>query len=342
MPAAPVLLHHPASLHHETGQHPEQPARMVAIARELEARDWLGWERVASPEVRRADLLAVHPERHLEAIEAAVARARDGRAHIDLDTVVSAGSLPAGLHAAGGAVALVDRLLDGAAPTGFSLHRPPGHHAETARAMGFCLFNSVAVAARHALAVRGLARVLVVDWDVHHGNGTEEIFSADPAVLYLSIHQSPLYPGTGPASEVGSGAGRGFTVNLPVPARSGDDVFVSLVRDVAVPLARSFAPQLVLLSAGFDAHAEDPLANCEVTEAGYAAMAALMREFGEELAAPVGAVLEGGYALGALGRSVAATMGALAGGGAPDVDGVAVSELARAARGRLAEYWPGL
>ncbi len=188
MAAAPVLLEHPSSLAHDTGRHPEQPARIVAIERELAARDWLGYERVRSPAVDREVLRAVHAERHIVAIERA---ASAGGAQIDADTVVSPGSFDAAAHAAGGAVELVNRLLGGASPTGFSVHRPPGHHAEATRAMGFCLFNNAAVAARWAQDGHGLERVLILDWDVHHGNGTNDIFHADPGVLFISIHQSP-------------------------------------------------------------------------------------------------------------------------------------------------------
>jgi acetoin utilization deacetylase AcuC-like enzyme len=340
MAPAPVFLEHPSSLAHETGRHPEQPARIPAILEELDRREWLGYERMQSPAASREELLAVHAERHIEMVRRA---AESGGAPIDADTVVSPGSFEAALHAAGGAVALADLLLDGAAPTGFSAHRPPGHHAEPARAMGFCLFNSIAIAARHAVDVRGCERVMIVDWDVHHGNGTNDVFSADPQVLFLSIHQSPLYPGTGPARDVGSGPGRGFTVNLPVAPGSGDSEFVSLVRDVAVPLAREFGPQLLLISAGFDAHEQDPLADCVVTDAGFAAMAALVRDAGVDLGAPVGAVLEGGYALGALGRGVAVTMQALAGAaGSGELSGLEMAPAAVQARARLAEWWPGL
>jgi acetoin utilization deacetylase AcuC-like enzyme len=338
MTPAPVFLEHPSSLQHETGRHPEQPARIPAILDELERRGWLGYERTLSAPASREALLAVHPERHIEMVR----RAAERGSQIDGDTVVSPGSFEAALHAAGGAVALVDRLLDGTAPTGFSAHRPPGHHAEPNRAMGFCLFNNIAIAARHAVDVRGCERVMVVDWDVHHGNGTDDVFQGDPQVLFVSIHQSPLYPGTGPAGDVGSGAGRGFTVNLPVAPGSGDTEYASLVRDVAVPLAREFAPQLLLISAGFDAHAEDPLADCEVTDAGFGTMAALLRDAGGELGAPVGAVLEGGYALGALGRGVAATMQELAAPAQPPAGPGETTAAARSARQRLAEFWPAL
>jgi acetoin utilization deacetylase AcuC-like enzyme len=336
--APPVLLHHLSSLDHDTGPHPEQPARMVAIERELSARGYLGYERVSSPVVERSVLEAVHPARHVELIERLSAR---GGARVDADTIVSAGSFVAALHACGGAVSLVDRLLQRSAPTGFSIHRPPGHHAEAAQAMGFCLFNSVAVAARHALDAHGLERVMIVDWDVHHGNGTNDIFHSEPRVLFCSIHQSPLYPGTGPASDVGSGDGRGFTVNLPVAPGSGDREFRSLIDHVAVPLARAYRPQLLLISAGFDAHVDDPLAECRVTDGGYAEMARSLRGVAVELGVPVGAVLEGGYALDALARSVAVTMEVLGGVAASD-GAVGVAEVSGQALGRLSEFWPGL
>jgi acetoin utilization deacetylase AcuC-like enzyme len=343
MASPPVFLHHPSSLEHDTGSHPEQPARIVAIERELERRGWIGFERVSSPVVDHSALTAVHTEAYVASIEAASAR---GGAQLDLDTVVSQGSFEAAQHAAGGAVRLVDLLLDGSAPCGFSAHRPPGHHAERARGMGFCLFNNVAVAAQHALDGRHAERVMILDWDVHHGNGTNDTFHVSDRVLFLSIHQSPLYPGTGPATDLGAGDGQGFTVNLPVPVGSGDAVYRSLVDHVAVPLARAFAPQLVLISAGFDAHREDPLANCQVTDAGFAAMTRSMRRVCDELQVPVGAVLEGGYALDALARSVAVTLEAL---GAPAgvaessaADSVAVTPLAREALTRLTPWWAGL
>jgi acetoin utilization deacetylase AcuC-like enzyme len=345
MSAAPVILQHPSSLDHDTGPHPEQPARIVAIERELAGRGYLGFERVLSPAVERSVLAAVHPERHIALVERAAAA---GGVQIDADTVVSPGSFVAALHAAGGAVSLVDRLLEGSAPTGFSIHRPPGHHAEPSRAMGFCLFNNIAVAARHALDAYGLDRVMVVDWDVHHGNGTNDIFHEDPRVLFTSIHESPLYPGTGPATDVGSGAGRGFTVNLPVPAGSGDAVFRSLVDHVVVPLARAYAPQLILISAGYDAHREDPLADCTVTDSGYGELTRSLRDVAGGLGVPVGAVLEGGYALDALARSVAVTMAMLAGSGSempvavPVPVPVPVAAISERALGRLTEFWPGL
>jgi acetoin utilization deacetylase AcuC-like enzyme len=298
---------------------------------------------VVSPAVDRAVLEAVHPSEYVAAIERVCA---SGGGHLDLDTVVSLDSFEAALHAAGGAVRVVDLLLDGEAPHAFSAHRPPGHHAEPGRAMGFCLFNNVAVAARYALDVRGLERVMILDWDVHHGNGTNDIFHESDQVLFVSIHQSPLYPGTGPAGDVGAGRGRGFTVNLPVPPGADDRLFCALVDRVAVPLARAFAPQLVLVSAGYDAHRDDPLGECALTEEGYAGMTRSMRSICRTLEAPLGCVLEGGYALGALAASVSATLAALQepmpAEGAVDGSGDATAPVVGAALERLSEWWPEL
>jgi acetoin utilization deacetylase AcuC-like enzyme len=344
MALRPVLFAHPSSLEHDTGGHPEQAARIVAVMEALGRRDWIGYERLESPEVERAVLERVHPAAYVEAISRAAA---SGGGALDADTLISSGSFSAALHGCGGAVALVERLVAGGAGTvGFSAHRPPGHHALPARPMGFCLFNSVAVAAQHAVERLGLERVLILDWDVHHGNGTNDIFSASDSVLFASIHQWPLYPGTGSVRDVGTGLGRGFTVNLPVPAGSGDDAFVELVREVVVPLAESWRPQLVLISAGYDAHRDDPLANCRVTVDGFAAMTGLMRDVAEDVGAPIGCVLEGGYDLRALADSVVATMEVLAGGSEPRiVSGAALGEpgqrlaLVTEAQARLAEFW---
>jgi acetoin utilization deacetylase AcuC-like enzyme len=336
---SPVFLAHPSSLEHETGPHPERPARMAAIDQELARQDWLGFERALSPAVDRAVLTAVHPEPFVDAIERMSA---EGGGTIDMDTVTSAGSYDAALHAAGGAVRLVEMLLDGEAEYGFSAHRPPGHHATQAHAMGFCLFNSVAVAARYALDVRGLERVMILDWDVHHGNGTNDIFHTSREVLFVSIHESPLYPGTGPSSDVGSGEGQGFTVNLPVPSGSGDAVFRSLVDHVTVPLLLAFSPQLVLVSAGYDAHREDPLAACEVTEDGYASMMRSIRTAATSVSAALGCVLEGGYALGPLARSVAATMRELSAVTPAAPEPGPVLPISSAASERLSAWWPTL
>ena len=346
-----AFLEHPSSLEHDTGAygagassilHPEHARRITVIERELSARGWLGYERLRTPAVDRSVLRAVHPEAYVASIERAC---RSGGMFLDEETLVSERSFEAALHAVGGAVRMVDLLLDGDAAAAFSSHRPPGHHALPSQAMGFCLFNNIAVAARYALDARRLERVMIIDWDVHHGNSTNHIFHTSRQVLFVSIHQSPLFPFTGEASDVGEGEGAGFTVNLPVPAGAGDEVWISLIERVVVPLAYAFEPQLVLISAGYDAHRDDPLADCAVTEAGFAAMTRAIVRVGASLAAPVGAVLEGGYALGALGCSVAATLQALSTGPAPDAassPAVALTPIAHQARTRLAEFWPEL
>jgi acetoin utilization deacetylase AcuC-like enzyme len=329
-----LYVRHPSSFRHETGGHPENPRRLAAIEEALSERDWLGLERIEAPAAEREQLLRIHDPEHLERIEAF---ASAGGGLIDLDTVTSEGSWDAALHAAGGAIAATERLLDDGGGFAFCGLRPPGHHAETGRAMGFCLFNNIAAAAAHAISERGLERVLILDWDVHHGNGTEEIFYDSDQVLYASIHQSPLYPGTGAVGDVGTGAGEGFTVNLPVRPGSGPDEFLSLVQHVIAPIAREWRPGLIGVSAGYDAHRDDPLAECELDEAAFADMAATIRDLASELEVPVLVCLEGGYALGALAASVVATLEALDGDREPrDAPAAPASEY----RGLFAPHWP--
>jgi acetoin utilization deacetylase AcuC-like enzyme len=331
-----LWLRHDDVFAHDVPGHPERPARIRALEAEMSVHDWFGAVREDAPCASREDLLRVHPASHVDFIESLSAR---GGGAIDADTFAVSGTYAAALRAAGGAARLVDALLDGSFATGVSALRPPGHHAETARAMGFCFFNNVAVAARRATAVHGLSRVMIVDWDVHHGNGTNDILHADADVLFLSVHESPLYPGTGPASDVGSGAGEGFTVNLPVPGGSGDAVYRSLVEHVACGLIRAWEPELVLISAGFDAHRDDPLATCRVTEAGFAGMTASLRAACDGVGAPLGVVLEGGYDLGALSQSMAALMPVLVAAETPGAQEVDVHPLARRAVDRLSSWW---
>jgi acetoin utilization deacetylase AcuC-like enzyme len=311
-----VFFSHEASLRHDTGGHPERAERITAIERTLERSGWHGFERRDAPAVERALLERCHDAGYVAALERFCAA---GGGNLDVDTVASEGSWDAALRAAGGAVAVVDALLGGEAAYGFAAGRPPGHHATHARAMGFCLFNNVALAAIHALTVRGLERVLILDWDVHHGNGTNDLFHETDAVLYASIHQSPLYPGTGAAEDQGTGAGEGFTLNLPVAAGSGDDVFVELVVERVRPRALAYRPQLILISAGYDAHVDEVLLGCEcrVTTAGYGQLTLAVRELAGELGVGLGFVLEGGYSLEALAASVAATLAQLEDAQAP-------------------------
>jgi acetoin utilization deacetylase AcuC-like enzyme len=333
--AAPVYFRHPSSVEHETGAHPENKARIPAIEGELERRDWLGWERREAPAVELEQLERIHPREHIDSIRSV---AESGGGWFDADTVASPGSWEAALHGAGGACALVDAVMGGDAPTGFAGLRPPGHHCEVARPMGFCLFNNVAVAAQHALDSHGAERVAVLDWDVHHGNGTNDIFHARRDLLYISIHQSPLYPGSGPLRDVGSGDGEGFTVNLPVPPGAGEPIWLSLVQHMVVPILRKFEPNLILVSAGFDAHRADPLAQCTLATESFAKMATHVRATAAALGAPFGAVLEGGYDLEALAQSVAATLEAFAGSSEPEDFGIdEVTERTAAVQRR---YWP--
>jgi acetoin utilization deacetylase AcuC-like enzyme len=337
---APVLFRHPSSHDHETGSHPERVERIEAIEQALGERDWLGWDVRESPAVPRPVLEAVHPGDYVQRIESMSLR---GGGYLDMDTVLSSGSWECALHSTGGAVAMVDALLGDEARYGASVHRPPGHHAEPTQGMGFCLFNHVAVAARHALDNHGVGRVLIADFDVHHGNGTNDIFHATDEVLFCSIHQSPLYPGTGPASDVGEGDGTGYTVNMPVPGGSGDDVFCSLIEHVVVPLGREYKPRIVLISAGYDAHRADPLGSCACTASGYAAMVASIRRLADGLDVPCGLVLEGGYDLDGLASSLVASLEALGAGEAPAADpGLEVHPLAAAATERLVARWPAL
>jgi acetoin utilization deacetylase AcuC-like enzyme len=336
---AAAWYRHDASFAHDVPGHPERPDRLRALEAEMARDDWFGCTVRDAPFVTREQLLAVHTAAHVDAIEALCAR---GGGFVDGDTAAVAGTWEAACRAAGGAVGLVDALLGGEARTGVSALRPPGHHAEPDRAMGFCFFDSIAVAARHATAAHGLERVLILDWDVHHGNGTNAAFSAADDVLFVSIHEWPLYPGTGPASDAGSGAGEGFTVNLPVPGGSGDAAWRSLVEHVGAALVREWEPQLVLVSAGFDAHRDDPLATCTVSEAGFAGMAASLRRAADAVGAPLGLVLEGGYDIGALTRSMAAVMPVLVAEETPAPERVDAHPLAEQALARLAPYWPGL
>jgi acetoin utilization deacetylase AcuC-like enzyme len=331
-----LYYRHPASLAHDTGPHPENAERVRAIEAALEERGWLGLERVEAPAATRDQLARVHSPEHIDRIEEFC---RNGGGMIDMDTVAVEASYEAALRAAGGAVEAVERLMQGEERLAFCGLRPPGHHAETARAMGFCLFNNIAVAAAHAIEECGAERVLVLDWDVHHGNGTDEIFSASDRVVYVSIHQSPLYPGTGDVDDVGTGVGEGYTVNLPVPPGSDSDDFLSLVQHVVVPLAREHHPGLIAISAGYDAHRADPLAQCMVDTAAYADMTASMRDVAAEVGAPVLVCLEGGYELDALAESVVATIGALADSYVPRAG---PRELAERYLDRVRSYWPGI
>jgi acetoin utilization deacetylase AcuC-like enzyme len=307
-----LYLSHPACLEHDPRAHipghPDTPARLQAIEAQLQACDWLGWERRPAPALQEQFLQLVHTASHIERIrELSLA----GGGAIDPDTFVGAPSYRAALHAAGGACELVAALLAGEARVGFCAVRPSGHHAEPDRAMGFCLFNNVAIAAEFAISELGVDRVLILDWDVHAGNGTAEAFRRRPDVLFACIHQAGIYPGTGPLSDVGSGPGEGFTINLPVPAGSEGELWLSLLEHIVIPAAEEFEPDLVLVSAGFDGHRADPLAGCRLEPGSFAEMTRHVRDLAVRLDVPLGMVLEGGYEAVALAECVQQTLAAL-------------------------------
>jgi acetoin utilization deacetylase AcuC-like enzyme len=308
-----LYFSHPSSLEHDPRAlmpgHPDTPERLLAIERLLGERDWLGWERRESPAAAERELELVHTRRHVESVRHLCL---SGGGAIDADTYVGEASYRAALHAAGGACAMARALLGGEARVGFTAARPSGHHAEPDRAMGFCLFDNVAVAAELAIRELGAERVFILDWDVHHGNGTAEAFRRRPDVLFASIHQGGIYPGSGPVGDTGSGEGEGYTINLPVPAGSGGELWLSLLDEAVLPVAARFDPDLVLVSAGFDAHRDDPLAGCALETGSFGEMASRVRELAERAGAPLGGVLEGGYDPPALAESVAATLAALA------------------------------
>ena len=330
---APPLYYCPREcLAHETGDgHPERPARITAIEEALAARGGLGYERRTAPAASREQLERVHAPAYVERVRTL------GMGTLAEDTVVGPGSYDAAAHAAGAACAMTEALVAGEGRVGFCAVRPPGHHAAADTTSGFCLFNSVAVAARHALAALGVRRVLVVDWDVHHGDGTHDIFRDSAEVLFASIHQVGLFPGTGALSDVGVRAGEGFAINLPVPDGADEDTYVSLLEHIVVPAGEEFRPGLVLISAGYDAHRDDPQGGCRLETSSYAELARQVRALGEHVGAPVGAVLEGGYALDALAGSVVATMEGLAGDEPPD--SVAPDFVTSRAASHIGHHW---
>lgn len=297
---------------HDTGSHPESPERIAAVGRALRAAGMFKDRTVIIPQPANLDaILAVHDQRIVDLVQRA---ARQGGGWLDPDTYVSPDSYDVALLAAGGACQAVDAVMNGDAPQAFALVRPPGHHAEPNRAMGFCLFNNIAVAAEHALNAHGLERVAIVDWDVHHGNGTQAAFWERPDVLFISLHQYPFYPGTGAASERGTGAGDGYTINIPLPAGSDDEVYRTRFTDIVVPALHAYAPDLILVSAGFDAHADDPLAMMRVSTDAFAGWARLLRDTANDLCdGRMALILEGGYNLRALGESVVTVVRALDG-----------------------------
>ena len=298
-----LLFTHPACAGHDMGEgHPEQPARLAAVLSALEGPDFQNLERREAPETTRDRILLMHPPAYVDGLMAAFPT--EGRVQIDADTAVSAGSREAALRAVGGVVAAVDSVMKGEAKHAFCAVRPPGHHAEPDQTMGFCLFNNIAIGAAHARDVYHLHRVAVIDFDVHHGNGTQAMFENEPMFFYGSTHQMPLYPGTGRPSETGIA---GNIVNVALPPFAGSEEFRRAFSDVILPKLDEFGPELMMISAGFDAHRDDPLAQENLDEEDFAWVTAELINIADKHSqGRVVSALEGGYDLDALGRSAAA------------------------------------
>ncbi|CUS35347.1 conserved hypothetical protein [Candidatus Nitrospira nitrosa] len=306
------LVYHPAYLEHDMGPgHPESPNRLRAIMQRLEESGTAA--QLTRIEPRRAEdewITQVHTPAYVASLNRHAPK--DGRVSLDPDTSMSSGSLHAAYLAAGGALAAVDAIMAHQVDHVFCAVRPPGHHAEAGRAMGFCLFNNVAIAARYVQKQYGLTRVLIVDWDVHHGNGTQHSFEDDPSVFFFSTHQYPHYPGTGRGTERGEGSGEGFTINVPMEAGEGDEEYHAIFLKALVPVADEFKPEFVIISAGFDAHKDDPLASMGLTEAGYTDLTHIVVGIAKRHAkGRILSSLEGGYNLTALAYSVDAHIKAL-------------------------------
>ena len=301
------FVYHETFLHHETGPgHPERPDRLRSITSHLAERGI--WERVQHLTVNQALeewVLKVHSKQHLDFVKSAC---QNGVTVLDQgDTHICRESFDAAMLAVGGVLAGVDAVMLGHLKNVFCAVRPPGHHAESNTVMGFCLFNHVAIAARYAQAAHGVGRVAIIDWDVHHGNGTQEIFYSNKSVFYVSLHQFPFYPGTGGGSERGADEGLDYTLNIPMNAGSGEKEYLDAFTKEILPALDSFHPELIIISAGFDAHKDDPLANINLTEESFSKLTRMLRESADKNSeGRIVSVLEGGYNLTALARSVEA------------------------------------
>jgi acetoin utilization deacetylase AcuC-like enzyme len=310
------LVYDPIYLKHDTGGHVESAQRLEAIISHLEETGLKKKLTLIKPRPASVEELSlVHTKQHISYIKGVAGK---GGGWIDADTVMSPDSYEAALYAAGGTILAAEAVMEGKVKSAFALVRPPGHHATPRRAMGFCLFNNIAIAAKHALA-RYVERVLIIDFDVHHGNGTQEIFYDRPEVMYISTHEYPFYPGTGGVEETGRGAAKGTKVNIPLPAGCGDSEYLQVFEQVITPAAKKFKPQLVLVSAGYDAHWADELAMMQLSVSGFAKIAGIIRELADELCeGRLVFALEGGYNLRALAASIKATLDILLGNTAID------------------------
>jgi acetoin utilization deacetylase AcuC-like enzyme len=306
------IVYDPIYLKHDTGQHPENYHRLEAIMAMLENTGLI--IEITQVEARPAsiyEIALVHEKQHINRVQEIALR---GGGWLDPDTAMSSESYDAALVAAGGAIAAAEAVMNGEVNNVFALPRPPGHHAMPTHAMGFCLFNNIAVATKMVLLKYQLERIAIIDFDVHHGNGTQEAFYDSPNVLYISTHEYPFYPGTGSEQETGKGEGKGYTINVPLPAYSGDSVHLPVYQEIVVPAVRRFKPQLILSSAGYDGHWSDPLAMMKLSITGYARIVRIIKELTDELCeGRLVLTLEGGYNLNVLTSSVKATFDILMG-----------------------------
>jgi len=312
-----AYCYHPLEREHTQRGHPENSERLRGTMELLEEQGLLArMTPLEATPVSMERLQRVHTPRYVDSVRD---MAKRGGGHLDPDTYVAPSTYEAALLSAGGLVNLVHAVLQGQATYGFNLMRPPGHHALDGRGMGFCIFNNVAIAARYALEEASIERLLIVDFDVHHGNGTQDTFWSDPAVLFFSTHQYPYYPGSGDWREIGAGQGQGSTCNVPLRAGVGDEGYNRIFDELLWPLAERFAPQLILVSAGYDAHWQDPLAGMQLSLAGYAALAQTLKSLADTLCAGrLVFTLEGGYHLQALAHAVCNTLRVLLGDLTPE------------------------
>ena len=327
--------------HRSRGYHPERPERLSAARRGV-AQSGVETLDLPARDATDEDLERAHDPAYL----AELARLSGHHAALDADTYLAPRSVEAARRGAGGTIALVEALLaDPSVKSGVALLRPPGHHATRDQGMGFCLLNNAAIGALWALD-HGLSRVAIIDWDVHHGNGTQNILWSDPRALYISLHEAPLYPGSGAREEVGQNDGAGFTVNVPLSEGATDAVYQVAFEELILPVLGKFAPELVLISAGFDAHERDPLASMRLTASGYAFMAAaLARVAAASAMGRVGIVMEGGYDLTAIEVSLAATIQGVVSGDSPRIEGevsAAHRDEVAAAKAVASRWWPGI
>lgn len=306
------LVYHPIYLEHDTGLHCEAASRLTTTMSHLKNVGTMDKLVPIKPQAATIEQIArVHSPSYIVGIESFV---KCGGGYLDGDTVASPASYEAAIYAAGGVISAVNAVISGDVTYSFALVRPPGHHAVRDAAMGFCIFNNVAIAARDAIAKHSLERVLIVDFDVHHGNGTQDAFYSESSVLYFSTHQYPFYPGSGSVDEIGSGEGEGYTVNVPMPGGCGDAEYMRAFEEVLVPVVKRYRPQLILVSAGYDAHWADSIASMQVTTSGYTKMATILKSLADELCrSRLVFALEGGYNVEALAESVDATINVLLG-----------------------------